>query len=224
MGQNVSLTAKDGHTLNGYVAEPSGAAKGGLVVIQEIFGVNAHVRRLVDKFAADGYLAIAPALFDRIEPGIEVGYDEKGFGVGRECRGKLNDEMILNDVDAAASHVSSAGKVGVIGYCFGGYVAWISACGLDSLAASASCYGGGVAARAENDTPKCPVQFHFGDKDHAIPLDDVQKIKNAHPDIPTFVYDDAGHGFCCDDRDVFNPGACDRAHGRALAFFAETVG
>lgn len=224
MGQNVSLTAKDGHTLNGYKAEPAGAAKGGLVVIQEIFGVNSHVRSLVDKFAAEGYLAIAPALFDRVEAGIDLGYDENGFAVGREARGKLTDEMILADVDAAAAEVSSAGKVGLIGYCFGGYVAWISACGLDSLACAVSCYGGGVAARAENDRPRCPVQFHFGDKDHAIPLDDVQKVKNAHPDIPTFVYDDSAHGFCCDDRDVYNPGACERAHGRALAFFADNVG
>ena len=224
MGQIVSLTAKDGHGLDGYAAEPSGAAKGGLVIIQEIFGVNGHVRRLVDEFAGKGYLAVAPALFDRIEKGIEVGYDEKGFGIGRECRGKLTDDMILADVDAAASHVSSAGKVGLIGYCFGGYVAWISACGLDSLASSVSCYGGGVAARAANDTPRCPVQLHFGDKDHAIPMGDVQKIRDAHPDIPSFIYDDSAHGFCCDDRDVFNQGACERTHARALELFAETVG
>ncbi len=224
MGQNVALSTKDGHTLNGYVAEPSGTPKGGVVVIQEIFGVNSHVRSQADMFAGHGYLAVAPALFDRIEPGIELGYNETDFAAARENRGKLNDEWILNDVAAAADHVSSAGKVGLIGYCFGGYVAWISACGIDALACSVSCYGGGVAARAANDTPNCPVQFHFGDKDHAIPLGDVQAIRDAHPDIPSFVYDDSAHGYCCDDRDVFNAGSCERTHGRALELFAAHVG
>ena len=224
MAKRISLKASDGHELGAFVAEPSGKPKGGVVVIQEIFGVNGHIQDLVDKFAKEGYLAIAPELFDRFEKSVELGYDEISFAKGRDLRGQLNDDMILADVDAAAKHASSAGKVGLIGYCFGGYVAWASACGLDSLACSASCYGGGIAARAENDKPRCAVQFHFGDKDHAIPLDDVQKIKNAHPDVPTFVYDDAAHGFCCDDRDVYNPGACERAHCRALALFAEHVG
>ena len=224
MARRITLTASDGHQLGAYVAEPSGTPKGGAIVIQEIFGVNGHIQDLVDMFAGKGYLTVAPELFDRFEKGVTLGYDETSFARGRELRGQLTDDMILADVDAAAAHVGSAGKVGLIGYCFGGYVAWVTACGLDSLACSASCYGGGVAARAENDTPRCPVQFHFGDKDHAIPLDDVQKIKNAHPDVPTFVYDDSAHGFCCDDRDVYNAGACERMHGRALAMFAEHVG
>ena len=224
MGQTISLTASDGHALDAYKAEPAGAAKGGLVIIQEIFGVNGHVRSVVDKFAADGYVAIAPALFDRVQKGMDLGYNEKDYAIGRETRGKLDDGAILADVDAAAKEAAGAGKVGLIGYCFGGYVAWISACNLDSLTCSVTCYGGGVAARAENDTPNCPMQLHFGDKDHAIPLDDVQKIKNAHPDIPTFVYDDSAHGFCCDDRDVYNAGACERLHARTLAFFADNLG
>ena len=224
MGQSITLTAKDGHSLGAYRADPSGTAKGGVGVIQEIFGVKSHVQRQGDMFAGHGYAAIAPALFDRKEAGVELGYDEVSFGRGRELRGALNDDMILADVDAAAAAVADAGKVSLIGYCFGGYVAWISACGLDSLACSISCYGGGVAARAANDTPKCPVQFHFGDKDHAIPMGDVQKIRDAHPDIPSFIYDDSAHGFCCDDRDVYNEGACQRAHERALAMFAEHAG
>ncbi len=224
MGQNVQLTASDGHSLGAYKGEPSGAAKGGLVIIQEIFGVNSHVRTLVDEFAGKGYLTIAPALFDRIEPGIELGYNETDFAAAREARGKLNDEGILADVDAAARDVAGAGKVGLIGYCFGGYVAWISGCNLDSLDCSVSCYGGGVAGRAANDTPKMPIQMHFGDKDHAIPMGDVQKIRDAHPDIPSFVYDDSAHGFCCEERDVLNAGARERCHGRALDFFAENLG
>ena len=224
MGQNVALSTKDGHTLDGNVSEPSGTPKGGVIVIQEIFGVNNHVRNLVDMFAGHGYLAIGPALFDRIEPGIELGYNETDFAAAREHRGNLNDEWILNDVAAAADHVSSAGKVGLIGYCFGGYVAWISACGVDALDCSVSCYGGGVAARAANDVPNSPVQFHFGDKDHAIPMGDVQAIRDAHPEIPSFIYDDSAHGFCCDDRDVFNAGSCERTHGRTLELFATHVG
>lgn len=224
MGRSITLTAGDGHGFAAYRADPPGAAKGGLVVVQEIFGVNGHIRELVDRFAGKGYAAVAPALFDRKEPGVELAYDEASFGRGRELRGQLDDSWILADVDAAAAAVSSAGKVGLIGYCFGGYVAWISACGLDSLACSVSCYGGGVAARAAGDTPRCPVQFHFGDKDHAIPMGDVQKIRDAHPDVPSFVYDDAAHGFCCDHRDVYDAGACERAHARAFALFAEHVG
>ena len=218
MGQQISLTASDGHTLGAYVGEPSGTAKGGLVVIQEIFGVNSHVRNLVDEFAAAGYLAIAPALFDRVEPGMDLGYDETDFALARETRGKLKDDGILADVDAAAKHVASAGKVGLIGYCFGGYVAWISGCNLDSLAATVACYGGGVAGRAANDTPKVPIQMHFGDKDHATPMGDVQKIRDAHPDVSTFIYDDSGHGFCCEERDVHNASARARCHARSLEF------
>ena len=224
MGQTVSLTTSDGHTLDAIKGEPSGKPKGGLVVIQEIFGVNNHVKHLVDEFAGKGYLAIAPALFDRVEKGLELGYDENGFTKGRETRGKLSDEWILADVEAAAKDVSSAGKVGLIGYCFGGYVAWIAGCNADGLACSISCYGGGVAARAGKDKPKMPMQLHFGDKDHAIPMGDVHVIREAHPDIPSFVYDDAAHGFCCDDRDVYNPGATERCHGRALDFLAQHVG
>jgi carboxymethylenebutenolidase len=224
MGKNVTLTAKDGHKLGAYIAEPAGKAKGGVVVIQEIFGVNKHVRSLADYFASKGYLAVAPALFDRVEKGLDLGYDEKAFAKGRETRMKLTDPQILADVDAAAKEAGKAGKVGLIGYCFGGYVAWISGCNLSSLACSVSCYGGGVAARAANDKPKMPIQLHFGDRDHAIPLDDVQKVKNAHKDLGVFVYDDSAHGFCCDDRDVYNKGSCERAHGRALAFFAKNVG
>jgi len=224
MGQNVTLTASDGHSLDAYTAEPSGKSKGGLVIIQEIFGVNNHVRHLVDEFAGKGYTAIAPALFDRVEKGLEIAYDEDGFAKGRASRGALNDDMILADVDAAAKQVSGAGKVGLIGYCFGGYVAWISGCNLDSLSCSVSCYGGGVAARAGNDKPKMPMQMHFGDADHAIPMGDVHVIREAHPDVPSFVYDGAAHGFCCDDRDVYDAGATERCHGRALEFFAQHVG
>ena len=143
MAEKITLTAADGHELDAWTAAPSGAPKGGVVVIQEIFGVNSHVRHLVDMFASQGYLAVAPALFDRTEKNAELVYDEDGFAKGRELRGSLSDEVIVQDVNAAVAKASEGGKVGLIGYCFGGYVAWLAACEADGLSASVSCYGGG---------------------------------------------------------------------------------
>jgi carboxymethylenebutenolidase len=221
MGETISLTTSDGHTLDAYKATPSGAVKGGLVVIQEIFGINGQIRRTVDHFAEQGYVTIAPALFDRVEKGIELGYNETDFGIGRETRGKITDEWIIADVGAAVQDVASAGKVSVIGFCFGGYATYVAACAVDGVSAAMPFYGGGIAAKVGDMQPKCPTQFHFGDKDAAIPLDDLQKIKDALQDSPMYVYDDAGHGFTCDDRDSFNPGATDRSFARALAWMDE---
>lgn len=224
MGQYVTLAANDGHTLDAYRADPPAAARGGIVVIQEVFGVNAHIRDLVEMFAAKGYAAIAPALFDRAGKGVDLGYDQDSFGKGRELRMSLKDDEILADVDAAVRAVSAAGKVGLMGYCFGGYVAWLSGCNLDNLACAVGCYGAGIAARAAGDTPRMPVQLHFGDNDFVIPMGDVQAIRDAHPELQTFVYDGAGHGFCCDARDSHNAGAAARCHARALSLFSEHVG
>lgn len=221
MGETISLTTSDGHTLDAYKATPSGAVKGALVVIQEIFGINGQIRRTVDHFAEQGYVTIAPALFDRVEKGIELGYNETDFGIGRETRGKITDEWIIADVGAAVQDVASAGKVSVIGFCFGGYATYVAACAVDGVSAAMPFYGGGIAAKVGDMQPKCPTQFHFGDKDAAIPLDDLQKIKDALQDSPMYVYDDAGHGFTCDDRDSFNPGATERAFARALAWMDE---
>ena len=223
MGSMIELTAGDGHKLGAYKAEPSGTPKGGVVVIQEIFGVNQHIKNVADQYAAAGYLAIAPALFDRVEKGLELGYGQEDFGKGRDTRGALKNDGILADVQAAINEAASAGKVGVVGYCFGGAVSWMAATGCDGVAAASCYYGGGIHA-SKDATPKCPVQFHFGDKDGGIPLNQVAEIKEAQPDIPCFVYDDAGHGFCCDDRESFNAGACERARERTLSLFATNVG
>jgi carboxymethylenebutenolidase len=223
MGSMIELTASDGHTLGAYKAEPSGAPKGGVVVIQEIFGVNSHVRNVADQYAAAGYVAIAPALFDRVEKGLELGYGQEDFGKGRDTRGALGNDGITADVQAAINEAASSGKVGVVGYCFGGAVAWMAATGCDGVAAASCYYGGGIHA-SKDATPKCPVQYHFGDKDGGIPLNQVAEIKEAQPDIPCFVYDDAGHGFCCDDRESYNAGACGRARERTLSLFGEHVG
>lgn len=224
MGDTISLTAGDGHTLNAYKAAPSGTPKGGLVVVQEIFGINGQIRRTADHFAQQGYLCIAPALFDRVEKGIELGYNETDFAKGRETRGALGDDVIKADIEAAIKEASSAGKVGVIGFCFGGYVAFLAASSIDGVSAAMPFYGGGIAAKVGELKPKCPTQFHFGDKDGAIPLDDVQKVKDANQDSPVFVYDDSGHGFTCDDRDSFNPSATERAYARALGWLGQHVG
>ena len=221
MGQMISLTAADGHTFDAYKAEPSGTPKGGLVVIQEIFGINGQIRRTADYFAEQGYLAIAPALFDRVDKGIELSYNEDDFAKGRETRGKITDEFITNDIGAAVKEASAAGKVSVIGFCFGGYATYIAACTVDGISAAMPFYGGGIAAKVGELKPKCPVQFHFGDKDAAIPLGDLQQIKDALQDSPLYVYDDSGHGFTCDDRDSFNPGATERAFARAQNWMSE---
>lgn len=216
MGEISSLTTLDGHNLDAYKATPPGNPKGGLVVVQEIFGINSQIRSTVDYFATQGYLAIAPALFDRVGKNIELGYNEKDFSTGRETRGKITDEFITADLTAAVKDVSSAGNVSVIGFCFGGYATYIAACAVDGVAAAMPFYGGGIAAKVQEIKPKCPTQFHFGDKDAAIPFDDLHKIKDTLQDCPFYVYDDSGHGFTCNDRDSYNAGATERAYARAL--------
>ena len=223
MGTMIELKASDGHTLGAYKAEPSGSPKGGLVVIQEIFGVNGHIKKLCDEYAKNGYVAIAPALFDRVEKGLELGYGQEDFGKGRDTRGQLKEPGILADVQATIDEASKSGKVGIVGYCFGGAVSWMAATGCKGLSAASTFYGGGIHAK-RSETPKCPVIFNFGDKDGGIPLSQVAEIKEAHPDIPCYVYDDAGHGFCCDERESYNKGACERAHARTLAHFAANIG
>ncbi len=222
MAEMMKLTASDGHKLDAYLAQPSGTPKGGIVVIQEIFGVNSHIRGVVDDYAAQGYLVIAPALFDRIEPGIELGYTPDDVASGRDLKGKSPSEPALLDVEAAINVVKSAGKVGVVGYCWGGHLAWLTATRLDGVSAVSSYYGGGIGAVRE-EQPKCPLIFHFGEQDQAIPMDEVDSIRAAHPDIPTHIYP-AGHGFNCEQRGSHEPKSAEIARERTLAFFANTVG
>lgn len=165
----IELSASDGHSLGAYKAEPSGAAKGGVVVIQEIFGVNAHIKNVCEEFAKNGYVAIAPALFDRVEKNLELGYGQEDFGKGRDTRGALSNEGIIADTQAAIDEASKSGKVGVVGYCFGGAVSWMAATQCKGVAAASTFYGGGIHA-SKDATPKCPVIFNFGDKDGGIPL------------------------------------------------------
>jgi carboxymethylenebutenolidase len=220
MGQNVSLTASDGHKLQAYTAGPQDAKKG-VVVIQEIFGVNSHIRNVVDRFAEKGYLAIAPAVFDRAEPGIDIGYGPDDRQKGIAARQKLTDDKTLQDIDAAAKWLGSRPK-GVVGFCFGGTMAWLSATRLNDFKASSSWYGGGVAA-AKDEKAKIPVQMHFGETDGSIPMTDVDAIKKSQPQAEVYTYAGAGHGFHCDERESFNSGASKTAMDRTLAFFDKNL-
>ena len=210
------LTAADGHTFDLYVAEPPAGSKRGIVVIQEIFGVNNHIRRVTDGYAADGFIAVAPALFDRKERGVELGYDAEGFAKGRDIVMTLGGDAI-KDIAAAVDYLADrTGRApAVVGYCYGGTMAWLAAAQLP-IACAIGYYGGQIAAMTAMH-PKVPVQLHFGERDAHIPMTDVDKIRDVPGDVEIFTYD-AGHGFNCDERADFDQGAAALARGRALNF------
>ena len=222
MGASVQLRSSDGFEFSAYQALPEGAPKAGMLVIQEVFGVNAHIREVADGYAADGYAALAPQIFDRVEPGLELGYGEADLGRGVEIAfQKLQMPNTLADLQAAAEHLAQYGKVGAVGYCFGGLLAWLAACELRGLAASACYYGGGIAGEAERQ-PRCPVIMHFGERDPYIPAADVEQIKAAQPQLPVHLYP-ADHGFNCDHRASHHAQSAALARRRSLAFFAQAL-
>jgi carboxymethylenebutenolidase len=211
------LTASDGHELDAYEVHPDGAAAS-IVIVQEIFGVNAHIRSVVDRYASFGYRAIAPALFDRGERGVELGYDDAGRTRGIELVMPIAFDAAMLDVAAAVDHVAETGPVAVIGYCFGGSVAWIAACDLP-IAAAVGYYGGQIHGMIDR-RPTAPTMLHFGELDHGIPLDQVEAIAAAHPDVPVHVYPGADHGFNCDARATHDARSAAIALGRTLEFLA----
>ena len=219
MGKMIELTTSDGFKLGAYKAEPKGPSKGGLVVCQEIFGVNHHIRNVADRFAEQGYTVIAPALFDRAQRGVDIGYTEATIKQGVDIRGKIKLEDTLKDVQAAINALKGAGKIGVVGYCWGGSLAFLSAPRLSGVSAAVGYYGGTIAAHAD-EKPKVPVMLHFGEKDHGIPMSDVEKVKKARPDVKVFTYN-ADHGFSCDERGSFDKPSHEQALARTLAFFKE---
>ncbi|MBI3453497.1 MAG: dienelactone hydrolase family protein [Rhodospirillales bacterium] len=224
MGTTIQLTAADGHKLAAYRADPAGKPRGGIVVVQEIFGVNGHIRGVCDGFAADGYAVVAPALFDRVRPGIELGYAEADIASGREVRGKIPWEQALADLRAAMDALDGAGRRGIVGYCWGGSVAWLAATRLDGLAAAVSYYGAQIAPFAA-EQPRCPALLHFGETDHSIPLADVDKLRAAQAGNPVEIHlYPAGHGFNCEARASHHPASAARARERTLAFFRQHVG
>lgn len=218
MGNTIELKSADGFTFSAYTAGSQDAAKG-LVVIQEIFGVNHHIRAMADRFAAQGYAVVAPALFDRVTRGVELGYTQDDIGAGRDLRMKLTDAQVMADVEAAASQLGGK-KLGIVGYCFGGTVAWWGATRTRKFVAASCWYGGGIAG-TKDETPNCPVQMHFGEQDASIPMTDVDAIRAAQPRAEAYIYKGAQHGFGCDERASFSKPDYELAQQRTLAFFAK---
>jgi carboxymethylenebutenolidase len=214
----VKLHAGDGHELDAYVAEPAGKPWGGLVVVQEIFGVNQHMRSVADRFAQEGFYAVAPALFDRVESNVELTDTAEGMQKGMGLAQKINIDDAVKDVDAALRYAAKkTGKpAGVVGYCYGGTLAWLSATRL-SPAAAVGYYGGQI-ARFVHESPHAPVLLHFGRHDSHIPQADVEKVHAAHPEVEICWYD-AGHAFNNDTRASYNAEAAKEAMARTLTFF-----
>jgi carboxymethylenebutenolidase len=223
MGKTIELTAADGYKLSAYRAEPQGKPKGALIVAMEIFGVNSHIRSIADGYAADGYLAIAPALFDRVERGYDTGYGpadrQKGIDIIQK---KINLDDTMKDVAAALQSVAPAGKVGIVGYCWGGRVSWLSAAKVGGLACAISYYGGGIPGLADLQ-PKCPVLFHWGETDQSLPLDQVKAFAAKHSGDTHYFYP-AGHGFNCDQRESYDAASAKLARTRSLEFLRKHVG
>ena len=222
MGTMIQLTAADGFGLSAYRADPSGTQRGGLVVAQEIFGVNSHIRNVCDGFAAEGYRVIAPALFDRYERGVDIGYTPGDIARGRDLKAKATTDAALLDVAAARDALAGSGKIGIVGYCWGGFVAWMSACRLASFACAVPYYGGGI-LDAAGEKPRCPVLAHFGERDGMIPVDGVRKFAAAHPEMQVHIYA-ADHGFNCDQRGSYDAAAAMLARERTLQFLRKYVG
>ena len=213
----IDLKAADGHELGAYEVHPDGA-RAAVVIVQEIFGVNPHIRSVVDRYAARGYHAVAPAIFDRAERGVELEYTAEGVQEGIAIRGRIPWEETMADVAAAVERATATGPVAVVGYCFGGSVAWRAAHSLP-VSAAVGYYGGAIAEFIDED-PKVPVMLHFGADDQAIPLTIAEEVRERYPQVEVFVYEGAGHGFNCDARESYAPGAAALAQERTLDFLA----
>ena len=224
MGNFIDLKAADGFVFPAYVAQPAGKARAAVVVLQEIFGVNSHIRSVADGYAAQGYLAVAPSTFHRVKPGVDIGYSQDDMGAGMALKAAveaLPAPGVMRDIQAAIDHAASAGKVGVVGFCWGGLLTWRCACTLDGMSAAVPYYGGGMTTPDEvARKPKVPVMAHFGDQDHWISLESVEAFKKAHPEVEVHTYS-ANHGFNCDQRASYDEASAKLARERTLAFFAK---
>ena len=215
MGQHINIPTSRTQCIGGYLAQPQGKPKGGIVVIQEIFGVTAHIRRVADRFAEYGYTAIAPAFFDHLESGVELGYDQVGANKGKQLIAELGLERALEDVASAAESIASAGKIGTVGYCWGGTVALLAALRLGLPSVS---YYGARNLPFLHETPQAPVMFHFGEKDHSITPEMVAKHREALPQMEVFTYP-ADHAFNRDGSAPYDEASAKLALQRTLAFF-----
>jgi len=230
-GKMIPIAAADGGKFNGYLAAPKGGAAPGVVIIQEIFGVNAHIRDVVEEYAANGYVALAPDMFWRVEPDLQLDYTPEGMQKARELRGKFDLKLGMSDVGATIEALKAApgcnGKIAAVGYCFGGFIGYLTAARF-GIAAASCYYGGGIDGfLGEAEAVKCPIQFHFGAEDHGIPMTAVDKIRAAfagRKNAEVFVYEGAGHGFNCNRRASFHPAASDLARQRTLDMLRRTIG
>jgi carboxymethylenebutenolidase len=223
LGKHFSLVASDNFKLGAYRADPSGPAKGGVVVIQEIFGVNHHIRAVCDRLAAEGYAAVAPAVFDRQQPDFESGYSPDEIAGARKFMANPDWGAMMLDVQAAIDELKKDGPVAIIGFCMGGSIAFLAASKLNGLSAAVGYYGGQIAKNVDS-APKIPTQLHFGETDAAIPMSDVELIKQKRGgDTEIYVYPDAGHGFSCDERGSYNEAAAKLARSRTLDFLGKHV-
>lgn len=229
MGAFVDLTAADGFVFPAYVAQPVGAPRGAVVVVQEIFGVNSHIQAVADGYAAAGYVAVAPSTFHRVKAGVDLGYTQDDMQAGfalKQAVEALPAPGVLADLQAAIWHAAqvSGGKVGIVGYCWGGLLTWRSACELQGLSAAAPYYGGGMTTDEEAArTPKVPVLAHFAEEDHWIPMPSVEAFKARQPGVQVYSYP-AHHGFNCDQRGAWHEPSAVLARERTLAFFAQHLG
>jgi carboxymethylenebutenolidase len=222
MGETIKLTAADGHTLSAYRAEPKGKPRGAIIVVPEIFGVNHHIKSVTDRFTADGYVAIAPALFDRIERNVDFPYTPDAIARGRAIKGQITREMAMADLEVTREAVAHAGKVGIVGYCWGGFITWLASAYLPGIACAVPYYGGGMLEH-QDVVPRVPVMGHFGEKDAILPVIGVRQLATRHPAHKFYIYN-ADHGFSCDERGSHDAAAASLARERTLSFFREHVG
>jgi len=218
----VELKAADGHRLAAFRIKPEGEPRGAIVVVEEIFGVNRHIRAVASRYAGLGYLTVAPSLFDRTERGVELAYNEEGFRRGRDLAGATTPEALMSDMTAAVQSVASAGRVGTVGYCFGGAVVWAAAANIEGLSCAVSYYGSRILS-LRDQTPQVPVMMHVGEEDESFPVEQVREIAGEHDNVTLHEYE-AGHGFACDHREHFAPQPAATALARTLAFFGEHIG
>jgi carboxymethylenebutenolidase len=223
MGKFIELKASDGHKFAAYFAEPSGKARGGVVVIPEIFGVNSHIKAVTDGFAADGYCAVSPAMFDRAQRNYDTGYSQPEIQAGVAIMQKLDWKQSMMDVEAAIGEAKKAGKVGIVGYCYGGTVSWVASARAGGLACAVPYYGGGMPGFI-GEKPKVPTMCHFGEQDQSPTLAQAKEIVARHPQITAHFYAGAGHGFNCDQRGSWNADAAKLARSRTIDFFKKNVG
>jgi carboxymethylenebutenolidase len=220
MSEFTTIMARDGHEFRAWLAAPAGKPRGAIVVVQEIFGVNSHIRAVTDGYAQEGYVAIAPCLFDRVRRGIELDYSAAAMQEGRGYVMQLKQEQVLADVAAAVAVVKNSGRIGAVGYCWGGKIAYLAACDLN-IACAIVYYGGSITKELPKH-PRCPVMYHFGERDEHIPASDIDKIRAADPKGQFYTYP-AEHGFNCDQRASFDAASAKLARERSLAFFAKHV-